>query len=120
MANKLKYFIGNWKMFGNQHSIGILYRINKFLAKKQEGGMKAYIFFSWRFGKNSGTEERKFYLRNKNEKVTGLKLTRYLDKYAATGKEYTKKLEMTIKKNSLSDFDNAKLLSTGLRKGIKL
>jgi len=30
------------------------------------------------------------------------------------------KLESTIKKNSLLDFDNAKLLSTGLRKGIKL
>ena len=52
--------------------------------------------------------------------MTGLKLTQYLDKYAATGKEYTKKLELTIKKNSLIDFDNAKLLSTGLRKGIQL
>ena len=59
-------------------------------------------------------------LRNQNEKVTGLKLTQYLDKYAATGKEYTQKLELTIKKNSLSDFENTKLLSTGLRKGIKL
>ena len=59
-------------------------------------------------------------LRNRNEKVTGLKLTQYLDKYAATGKEYTKNIELTIKKNSLSDFENAKLLSTGLRKGIKL
>ena len=59
-------------------------------------------------------------LRNKNEKVTGLKLTKYLDKYSAQGKKYTKKLELTIKKNSLSDFENAKLLSTGLRKGIKL
>ncbi len=59
-------------------------------------------------------------LRSRNEKVTGLKLTQYLDKYAATGKEYTKKLELTIKKNSLSDFENAKLLSTGLRKEIKL
>jgi len=59
-------------------------------------------------------------LRNRNERVTGLKLTQYLDKYAATGMEYTKKLELTIKKNSLSDFENAKLLSTGLRKEIKL
>ena len=59
-------------------------------------------------------------LRNRNEKVTGLKLTQYLDKYAATGKEYTKNIELTIKKNSLSDFENAKLFSTGLRKGIKL
>jgi len=59
-------------------------------------------------------------LRNRNERVTGLKLTQYLDKYSATGMEYTKKLEITIKKNSLSDFENAKLLSTGLRKEIKL
>ena len=59
-------------------------------------------------------------LRNQNEKVTGLKLTQYLDKYSAQGEKYTKKLETTIKKNSLSDFENAKLLSTGLRKGIKL
>jgi Bax protein len=59
-------------------------------------------------------------LRNRNERVTGLKLTQYLDKYSATGMEYTKKIELTIKKNSLSDFENAKLLSTGLRKEIKL
>ena len=59
-------------------------------------------------------------LRNKNEKVTGLKLTQYLDKYSAQGKKYTEILKTTIKKNSLSDFENAKLLSTGLRKGIKL
>jgi len=59
-------------------------------------------------------------LRNRNEKVTGLKLTQYLDKYSAQGKKYTEKLETTIKKNSLSDFENAKLLSTGLRKGIQL
>jgi len=59
-------------------------------------------------------------LRNRNEGVTGLKLTQYLDKYSATGMEYTKKLELTIKKNSLSDFENVKLLSTSLRKEIKL
>ena len=59
-------------------------------------------------------------LRSQNEKITGLKLTQYLNKYAATGKEYTKKLETTIKINSLSDFENSKLLSTGLRKEIKL
>ena len=59
-------------------------------------------------------------LRNRNEKVTGLKLTQYLDKYSAQGKKYTEILKTTIKKNSLSDFENAKLLSTGLRKEIKL
>ena len=59
-------------------------------------------------------------LRNQNEKVTGLKLTQYLDKYSAQGEKYIKILESTIKKNSLSDFENAKLLSIGLRKGINL
>jgi len=59
-------------------------------------------------------------LRNQNEKITGLKLTKYLNKYAATGEEYTKKLEQMIKKNSLTDFEDAKLLSTGLRKEIQL
>ena len=47
-------------------------------------------------------------------------IPQYLDKYSAQGKEYTEKLKTTIKKNSLSDFENAKLLSTGLRKGIQL
>ena len=35
MANKLKYFIGNWKMFGKHASINIVYRINKFLGRKK-------------------------------------------------------------------------------------
>ena len=50
----------------------------------------------------------------------GLRLTQYLDKYSAQGKEYTEKLETTIKKNSLSDFENAELFSIGLRKVINL
>mgnify|MGYP002035989590 CR=1 FL=1 len=59
-------------------------------------------------------------LRNNNEKLTGLKLTKYLDKYAANGEEYVKKIEQTINKNSLTDFENAELLPTGLRKEIRL
>ena len=59
-------------------------------------------------------------LRIKNKLPSGLALTKYLNNYAANGEEYTKKIELTIKKNSLSDFENAKLLSTGLRKGINL
>jgi len=30
MTNKLKYFIGNWKMFGDFSSIKIIYQLNKF------------------------------------------------------------------------------------------
>jgi len=35
-----------------------------------------------------------------------------LDKYAATGKEYTEILKKIIKQNALKDFDDAKLLPT--------
>ena len=64
--------------------------------------------------------EERANLRIQNEPLSGLKLNKYLDKYSATGEEYTKNLELTIKKNSLSDFDNAKLFSVGLRKEINL
>ena len=45
MANKIRYFIGNWKMFGNQHSLGILNRINKFLNKSRYSAKKKKIIF---------------------------------------------------------------------------
>ena len=37
-------------------------------------------------------------------------LTEYLDKYAETGTEYVKTLQQIIRQNSLTDFDDAKLL----------
>jgi triosephosphate isomerase (TIM) len=45
MANKLKYFIGNWKMFGNQHSISILNRIHKYIAKNKDLKKRNKIIF---------------------------------------------------------------------------
>ena len=33
MTNKIKYFIGNWKMFGDLGSFKIIYKINKFKQK---------------------------------------------------------------------------------------
>ena len=33
MTNKLKYFIGNWKMFGDFGSIKIIYQIHRFCLK---------------------------------------------------------------------------------------
>ena len=51
-------------------------------------------------------------LREKGEKINSLKLVKYLDKYAETGKLYTQILEKIIKQNSLMDFDQAKLLPT--------
>ena len=58
--------------------------------------------------------------RNQDKKLNGIELAQYLDKYAETGKEYTKVIKLIIEQNSLSDFDNAKLLSTKRNKGIKL
>ncbi len=59
-------------------------------------------------------------LRQENEKIDGLKLTKYLEKYASIGKKYVEILEMIIKRNSLTDFDDANLLPTKLKKGIAL
>jgi len=36
MTNKLKYFIGNWKMFGDFGSFKIINKINKFSQKSQQ------------------------------------------------------------------------------------
>ena len=35
MTNKLKYFIGNWKMFGNIHDIKIIYQIHRFCSQRK-------------------------------------------------------------------------------------
>ena len=45
-------------------------------------------------------------------KLNSLLLVEYLDKYAETGKEYTIILKKIIEQNSLTDFDDAKLLPT--------
>ena len=39
-------------------------------------------------------------------------LVNYLDRYAATGKEYVKILRKIISQNKLTDFDNAVLMNT--------
>ena len=59
-------------------------------------------------------------LRQNDEKVRGLKLTKYLDKYAQDGKKYIAILEEAIKHNSLEDFDEAKLLITKSVQGVAL
>ena len=45
-------------------------------------------------------------------KLNSLELVKYLDKYAETGIEYTKVLSKIIKQNSLTDFDDVKILPT--------
>ncbi len=64
--------------------------------------------------------EARALLRQNDEKISGLKLAKYLFRYAATGKEYTASLEKSIKINSLDDFDEAKLLTATSVKGVDL
>jgi Bax protein len=64
--------------------------------------------------------EARALLRQNDEKITGLKLAKYLYRYAATGKKYTASLEKSIKMNSLDDFDEARLLTAKGVKGVDL
>ena len=44
MTNKLIYFVGNWKMFGDFSSYKIINRINKFSVKTKKRLNKKIIF----------------------------------------------------------------------------
>ena len=48
--------------------------------------------------------------RDNQGQINSLELVNYLDKYAETGKEYTKVLKKIIEQNKLTDFDDVKLL----------
>ena len=54
-------------------------------------------------------------LRDNDEKLDSLILVDHLDKYAATGVEYTRILKKMINQNFLKDFDDVKLLPTSRR-----
>ncbi len=53
--------------------------------------------------------------RDNNEKLDSLKLVKFLEKYAETGKEYTEVLKKIINQNSLTDFDDVDILPTSLK-----
>jgi len=53
--------------------------------------------------------------RDNNGKLNSLELVKYLDKYAETGIEYTKVLIKIIEQNSLTDYDEVKILPTSLK-----
>ena len=53
-------------------------------------------------------------LRDEGKKLDSLVLSKYLDKYAETGKEYVKILQQIIRQNQLKDFDDAKLLPSSI------
>ena len=63
--------------------------------------------------KNFRSERAK--MRDNDEKLDSHILADYLDKYAATGKEYTKIIKQIIKQNSLQDFDKVKLLPSSFQ-----
>ena len=66
---------------------------------------------------NSYREFRKVraLMRERDQKLDSLDLADYLDKYAATGVEYTKIIKKIIEQNSLQDFDKVKLLPTSVQ-----
>ena len=50
--------------------------------------------------------------RDNDGKLNSLELVKFLDKYAETGVEYTKILKKIIQQNSLTEFDDVKILPT--------
>jgi len=64
--------------------------------------------------------EARAQLRQNEEEIMGLKLTKHLSAYASIGQKYVEILNDIIERNSLSDFDKAILLPTKMRKGVAL
>ena len=56
--------------------------------------------------------DKRMYLREKNEIISGLDLTSTLENYAQTGSEYTKILNQIIKQNRLMDFEPVRLVNS--------
>jgi len=59
-------------------------------------------------------------LRQEDKQITGLDLTKYLKNYASIGEKYVRILEDIITKNSLTDFDKAKMLPVKSKQGVAL
>ena len=59
-------------------------------------------------------------LRQENKKIIGLDLSQYIKNYAAIGEKYVAIIEDIIVNNSLTDFDNANLLTTKSKQGVAL
>ena len=53
--------------------------------------------------------------RDNDENLNSYILANFLDKYAETGDEYVKILKTIIKQNSLTDFDDVKILPISLK-----
>ena len=77
----------------------------------------AIILFNLIFYQGKIREFRKSraLMRERNQKLDSLELANFLDKYAATGTEYTKIIKKIIEQNALQDFDKVKLLPTSIQ-----
>ena len=53
-------------------------------------------------------------LRDEGKKLDSIILSKHLDRYAETGKEYVRILQQIIRQNKLTDFDDAKLLPSSI------
>ena len=54
-------------------------------------------------------------MRDSDVELDSMILADFLDKYAATGKEYTRIIKQIIKQNNLQDFDKVKLLPSSIQ-----
>ena len=70
-----------------------------------------WLFFVLNSGYKNFRKERAIQ-RDNQGKLNSLELVKHLDKYAETGVEYTKILKQIIQQNSLTDFDDVKILPT--------
>tara|TARA_Y100000590_G_scaffold2536_1_gene3348 strand:+ start:3131 stop:4342 length:1212 start_codon:yes stop_codon:yes gene_type:complete len=64
--------------------------------------------------------EERAKIRQEESIVDGLKLTKYLKNYSGIGEKYVEILDDIIKRNSLTDFDKADLLTINIKKGVAL
>ena len=64
--------------------------------------------------------EKRKNLRDKNNKINGLELTKTLSSYAETGSEYTKILAQIIVQNRLMDFEPVRLANSVKRQELNL
>ncbi|MFL2892516.1 MAG: glucosaminidase domain-containing protein [Candidatus Pelagibacter sp.] len=90
--------------------IGSKHKIAKFKVLK--ASVKAY---QRNLNTHSGYKEfrkQRAIQRDNNGRLNSLKLVNFLDKYAETGIEYTKILKKIIEQNSLTEFDDVKILPT--------
>ncbi len=59
MTNKYRYFIGNWKMFGQLSSIKILKRVNSYLNKVKDNNLKVIFCLPYTLINSFGKQLKK-------------------------------------------------------------